>query len=100
MKQVSENYLKRTVGVIGSDHEFVLTLGAGVRYYGHLEDRAVNDMERWGISEIDDGGRAERAVMTHRFEFSVNEETDLRAVAELFIERLGVTDYTLNITFS
>jgi hypothetical protein len=37
--------------------------------------------------------------MTHRFDFSVNEEADLRAVAELFIEELGIKDYRLNINF-
>jgi hypothetical protein len=100
MKQINKNYLKQMIKVTGSENEFFLTLGEKIRYYGNLEDRAVNHMERWGIAEINDCGKPERVVMSYRFDFSVNEEADLRAVAELFIERLGITDYSLDIIFS
>ena len=87
------------IEVIGSAYEFVLKLGARARYRGYLKDRAVNDRERWGIAEINESGKPTQTVITHRFDFSVNEEADLRAVAELFIEKLGIKDYRLNINF-
>lgn len=99
MNRFGENYLKQMIEVTGSDNEFVLTLGGNVHYHGNLEDRAVNNMERWGLSEICDDGTPMRA-MTYRFDFSVNEAEDLRAVAELFIERLGIADYRLDVIFS
>ncbi len=99
MKQKSKNYSKQAIQVIGSAYEFVLKLGARARYKGYLKDRAVNNRERWGIAEINESGEPVQTVMTHRFEFSVNEEADLQQVAELFIEKLGIKDYRLNINF-
>jgi hypothetical protein len=99
MKQKSKKYRKQMIEVIGSAYEFVLKLGAKARYQGYLKDRAVNDRERWGIAELSESGEPAQTVMTHRFDFSVNEESDLREVAELFIERLGIKDYSLNINF-
>ena len=99
MSRIRQNYRKQTIEVTGSDNEFVLMLGAKKRFYGNLEDRKVNNMERWGLTEINKGNRPER-VMSYRFDFSVNEESDLRAVAELFIEKLGITDYSLDVVFS
>ena len=87
------------VEVIGSAYEFVLKLGAKARYQGYLKDRAVNDRERWGIAELNESGKPVQTIMSHRFDFSVNEEADLRAVVELFIKKLGIKDYSLNINF-
>lgn len=99
MKQNRKKYSKQMIEVIGSAYEFVLKLGAKTRYQGYLKDRALNNCERWDIAEINEAGKPVQAVMTHRFDFSVNEEADLRTVAELFIERLGIKDYKLNINF-
>lgn len=96
MRRTVNTYLERKIEVAGSEHEFVLSLGAGRRYHGALVDRRGNQMERWGLTKI---GRRPERVLTHRFDFSVNEESDLRAVAELFIERLGITDYRLDVVF-
>jgi hypothetical protein len=98
MGHVNKKYLKRTIEVRGSDYEFFLTLGAGRRYRGELEDRRGNNMERWGLTKINAHGTPQK-VLTHRFDFSVNEASDLRAVAELFIEQLGVTNYSLAVVF-
>lgn len=87
------------IEVIGSAYEFVLKLGAKTCYLGYLKDRGANNRERWGIAELNESGNPVQTVMTHRFEFSVNEEADLRAVAKLFIEKLGFKDYRLNINF-
>jgi hypothetical protein len=99
MKQNSEKYRKQMIEVIGSAYEFVLKLGAKARYHGYLRDRSVNNMERWGITELDESGEPVQTIMTHRFDFSVNEEADLREVAKLFIEKLGIKNYRLNINF-
>lgn len=99
MKQNSKKYTKQMVEVIGSAYEFVLKFGAKARYHGCLKDRAVNNRERWGIIELNESGKPVHTVMTHRFDFAVNEEADLRAVAELFIKKLGIKDYRLNINF-
>lgn len=99
MNQNRKQYLKPRIKVTGSDVEFVLKLGTKSRFYGNLEDRAINNMERWGITEINDGSQSQRRL-TNRFDFSVNEEADLRAVATFFIERLGITDYCLDVTFN
>ena len=99
MKQNNKKYRKQMIEVIGSAYDFVLKLGEKVRYQGYLKDRGVNDRERWGIAEVNRAGKPVATVMTHRFDFSVNEESDLREVAKLFIERLGINDYSLNINF-
>lgn len=99
MNQISQKYFKQTIEVTGSDSEFFLTLGAETRYHGNLEDRRGNNMERWGLTEINNCGN-QGCAMSYRFDFSVNEEADLRAVAELFIERLGIKDYSLDVIFS
>lgn len=100
MNQVSANDFKPTIQVIGDDSEFFLKVGDSACYHGALEDRAYNNMERWGMCEMNNGGENGRRIMTYRFDFAVNEESDLRTVAEMFIERLGITDYSLNVTFS
>lgn len=99
MKNSNKKYGKQIVEVIGSAYEFVLKLGAKARYQGCLKDRAVNNRERWDIAEINEAGNPLQKVMTHRFDFSVNEEDDLRAVAELFIKELGIKNYRLNVNF-
>jgi len=99
MGHVGKKYLKRAIEVIGSDYEFVLKLGAKRFYHGELEDRRGNQMERWCLTKVGGRGKSER-ILSHRFDFSVNEDDDLRAVAELFIERLGIKDYSLNVVFS
>ena len=99
MKQKSRKYRKQMIEVIGSAYEFVLKLGAKDSYQGFLRDRGFNNMERWGIAEINEAGNPVQTVMTHRFDFSVNEEADLREVVKLFIEELGIRNYKLSIDF-
>jgi hypothetical protein len=98
MKKNSKTYRKQIIDVVGDAYEFVLKLGAKVCYQGFMEDR-TNNMERWNIAQIKKSGKPVETVMTHRFDFSVNEEADLREVAKLFIKKLGIKNYRLNINF-